>query len=72
MFVGLQARETALSFSQKNIELTEEAIKANIYKVYYQLVVSKTQIDQLDANIERTQKLLHDAGELYKTVLQKK
>lgn len=66
VFVGLQARETALSFSQKNIELTEEAIKANIYKVYYQLVVSKTQIDQLDANIERTQKLLHDAGELYK------
>lgn len=66
VFVGLQARETALSFSQKNIELTEETIKANIYKVYYQLVVSSTQIDQLDANIERTKKLLHDAGELYK------
>jgi outer membrane protein TolC len=40
--------------------------RPNIYKVYFQLVVSKTQIDQLDANIERTQKLLHDAGELYK------
>lgn len=66
VFVALQARETALDFSKKNVELTEESIRANIYKVYYQLVVSKTQVSQLDANIERTAKLLHDAGELYK------
>ncbi|MEP6844456.1 MAG: TolC family protein [Panacibacter sp.] len=66
VFVGLQARQTALDFSKKNIEVTEENIKANIYKVYYQLVVSKTQVAQLDANIEKVEKLLHDAGELFK------
>ena len=66
VFVGLQARETAIDFSKKNVEITEENIKANIYKVYFQLVVSKTQVSQLDANIERVQKQMHDAGELFK------
>ena len=66
VFVALQARQTSLDFSQKNVEITEESIRASIYKVYYQLVVSKTQISQIDANIERTEKLLHDAGELFK------
>jgi outer membrane protein TolC len=41
-------------------------IKTNIYKIYYQLVVSKTQIALLDANIDRLQKLLHDTREIYK------
>ncbi|HEY6974759.1 MAG TPA: TolC family protein [Chitinophagaceae bacterium] len=72
VFVGLQARQTSLDWQQKNIELTQENIKANIYKVYYQLVASKTQISQLDANIERTEKQLHDAGELYKNGFREK
>ncbi len=66
VFVGLQARQTSLDWQKKAIDVTTETIKANIYKVYYQLVVSKTQIDQLDANIERAEKLLHDTRELYK------
>jgi outer membrane protein TolC len=37
----------------------------NIYKVYYQLVVGKTMIDQIKANISRAEKLLHDANEMY-------
>ncbi len=66
VFVGLQARKTAIDFSQKNVEVTEEMIKSNIYKIYYQLVVGKTQIGLLDANIERLNKLLHDTREIYK------
>jgi len=66
VFVGLQARETILKFQQKNVEVTEELIKANIYKIYYQLVVSKKQIELLDANIARFEKLLHDTREIYK------
>jgi outer membrane protein len=72
VFVGLQARQTSLDWQQKNIELTQENIKANIYKVYYQLVASKTQIAQLDANIARTEKQLHDAGELFKNGFREK
>jgi outer membrane protein len=60
VFVGLQARSTILKFQQKNVEVTEEMIKTNIYKIYYQLVVSKQQVELLDANIERFEKLLKD------------
>lgn len=66
VFIGLQARSTSLEFQQKNVEVTEEMIKTNIYKIYYQLAVSKTQIELLDANIARLTKLQHDANELYK------
>ena len=66
VFIALQARATSIAFQTKNKEVTEEAIKTNIYKIYYQLVLSKTQIELLDANINRLQKLQHDATELYK------
>ena len=65
VFVGLQARATSMEWAKKNVEVTEEMIKANIHKVYYQLVVSKTQIELLDANIERLTKLLNDTKALY-------
>lgn len=60
VFVGLQARETLIKFQEKKAEITEETIRANIYKIYYQLVASKTQIELLDANIELLNKLQHD------------
>ena len=66
VFVGLQARKASMDFQTKNMEVTEEAIKTNIEKIYYQLVVSKTQIKLLDANIDRLEKLEHDTKELYK------
>ncbi|HEX6427299.1 MAG TPA: TolC family protein [Niastella sp.] len=66
VFVGLQARATSMEWARKSVEVTEELIKANVHKVYYQLVVGKTQIDLLDANIVRLEKLQHDTKELYK------
>lgn len=66
VFVGLLARPTAVKFRQKNAEVTSEMIKANIYKIYYQLAVSKTQVELLDANIAMLEKLLHDTKEIYK------
>ena len=65
VFVGLKARTTLIEFYQKNAEVTEENIKANIYKIYYQLAVSKTQIDLLDANIALLDKLAHDTKIMY-------
>lgn len=65
VFVGLQARKTSIDFQQKNVEVTENMIKSNIYKIYYQLSASKTQLQQLDANINRLEKLQRDAGLLY-------
>ncbi|WP_301926589.1 TolC family protein [Ferruginibacter sp.] len=66
VFVGLQARKTSIDLRVKAAEVTEENIKANIYKIYYQLVVSKTQIELLNANISRLEKLSHDTKEIYK------
>ncbi len=60
VFVGLKARSTLIDFSKKKEELTEESIRANITKIYYQLVAGKTQIDLLDANIALLDKLQHD------------
>jgi len=65
VFVGLMARDATMRFSKKNVEVTEEIIKANIHKIYYQLVVSKTQVELLDANIALLEKLLHDTRLIY-------
>ncbi|MBV4357389.1 TolC family protein [Pinibacter aurantiacus] len=65
VFVGLQARQAALDYETKYAEVTTENIKVNIYKIYYQLIVSRTQVAQIDANIERTAKFLSDSKAMY-------
>ncbi|MEP6465487.1 MAG: TolC family protein [Parafilimonas sp.] len=66
VFIGLQARKVSIDYRQKAAALTQDIIRANIYKIYYQLVVSKVQIEQLNANISRAQNLLHVNSELFK------
>jgi len=66
VFIGLQARKTSIDFQTKNLEVTEELIKTNVYKIYYQLLASKTQINLLDANILRLTKLEQETKEIYK------
>lgn len=65
VFIALQARNTTIDFQNKNVEVTEEAIKTNIYKIYYSLTASNTQVDLINANITRLEKLEHDAKILY-------
>ena len=60
VFVGLKARQSALDFYKKAIDLTVEDLSVQVYKTYYQLVVSNTQIQLEDSNIFRASKLLHD------------
>jgi outer membrane protein TolC len=66
VFIALQARATSMDLQRKNAALTQEAIKGNIYKIYYQLSASKTQLNILDANINRIKALAHDAEIMYK------
>jgi len=65
VFVGLKARKTLIDFQEKNGEITEENIRTNIYKIYYQLLVSKTQIELIDSNISLINKLQHDTKVMY-------
>ncbi len=66
VFIGLQARSAAMQLATKIAEVTVEQIKANIYKIYYQLVVGKQQLSSIDANITRFNKLLNDTKEIFK------
>lgn len=66
VFVGLQARKASIRNKQMAAAVTTEQIKANVYKIYYQLVVGQRQITTLDANITNLEKLLHDTKEIYK------
>ncbi len=66
VFVGLVARGAVIDYYKKTAEITQEQIKVNIYKIYYQLAVGKKQIGSIDANIELVNKLLHDTKEMYK------
>jgi len=66
VFVGLQARQASLDFYRKRTEITEQMIRANINKIYYQLLVGKWQIDQIDANIANQEAVLHNSSELFK------
>lgn len=66
VFVGLQARKAAIKNMELAADVTKEQIKANVYKIYYQLVVGQRQISSLDANIANYEKLLHDTKEIYK------
>ncbi len=65
VFTGLQARKTLIDFRDKNVEVTEEQIRTNITKIYYQLVVSRTQVALLDSNISLIEKLNHDTRIMY-------
>jgi len=66
VFVGLQARQAALDLYTKRVDITNQLLRVNIYKIYYQLLVSKSQIEMIDANIARQQELLHNSTELFK------
>ncbi len=66
VFIALQARAASLDMQRKNAALTQEAIKGNIYKIYYQLAASKTQLNILDANINRIRTLSRDAEIMFK------
>ena len=72
VFVGLQARRAAMEFADKNAALTAEIIKANVLKVYYQLVVSRTQLELLDSTIAFVQKNLADTRVLYQNGFREK
>lgn len=72
VFVGLQARKASLDYASVSAALTEENVKVNVYKVYYQLAVSKTQMQQIDANIALASKMLHDTKALFENGFQEK
>ncbi len=60
VFVGLQARDAAMRFAKANAAVTTDQIKANIQKIYFQLVVGEKQLATVQANIDLLEKLSRD------------
>jgi outer membrane protein len=72
VFVGLQARDASIAFAKKGAELTSEVIRANVLKVYYQLLAGRTQIELLDSTITFVSKNLADTRVLYENGFREK
>jgi outer membrane protein len=66
VFVGLQARTTALEVSNAMIEQTKQHIRDSAYTRYYAILIAEKQISFIDSGIKRLEKLYHDDSLMYK------
>jgi len=66
VFVGLQARKTALEYNQALIDQAKEKIKDSVYKRYYAILITQKQLHFLDENLTRLKKLYRDDSIMYK------
>ncbi len=66
VFVGLQARQTALDYNAALIEQSKEKIKDSAYKRYYAILIAEKQLYYMDEGIERLEKLYRDDSIMFK------
>ena len=66
VFVGLQARQTALNLSASVIDQTKEAIKDSAYKRYYAILIAQKQLGFVNESVTRLEKLYHDDSIMFK------
>lgn len=65
VFVGLQARKTALNYAQANFDVVKERVKDSAYRRYYAILIAQKQSGFLKEGISRLQKLYHDDSIMY-------
>jgi outer membrane protein len=65
VFVGLQARKTALNLSAAQIEQVKEAVKDSAYKKYYAILIAQKQLDFLNESVKRLEILHKEAKAMY-------
>lgn len=66
VFVGLQARKTALDLSNAIIEQTKEQVKDSAYRRYYAILIAQKQLFFLKEGVSRLEKLYHDDSIMFK------
>lgn len=66
VFVGLQARKTALNLSQAQLEQVKERVKDSAYKKYYAILIAEKQLQFLNEGIKRLEKFSSDLSAMYK------
>jgi outer membrane protein TolC len=65
VFVGLQARSTALKYADLNVKLQEDSVKSMVLRSYYSVLIAEKRMVYLDSSIKRLEKLLSDQQKLY-------
>ncbi|HET9824511.1 MAG TPA: TolC family protein [Chitinophagaceae bacterium] len=66
VFVGLQARQSALDYNQALIDQTKEKIKDTAYKRYYAILVAQKALQFINESAKRLEKLYHDDSIMFK------
>jgi outer membrane protein len=66
VFVGLQARSTALKYADLNVKVMEDSIKSNVLRSYYSVLIAEKRQVYIIEGIERLEKLHSDQEKLYK------
>ena len=66
VFVGLQARSTALKYADLNVKVMEDSIKSNVLRSYYGVLIAEKRQGYIIEGLERLEKLHADQEKLYK------
>jgi outer membrane protein len=66
VFVGLQARQTALNLSASMIDQSKASIKDSAYRRYYAILIAEKQLTFLNESVTRLEKLHHDDSIMFK------
>jgi outer membrane protein len=66
VFVGLQARQTALNLSKEQLAQVKERVKDSAYKRYYAILITEKQLHFLNEGVKRLQKLYYDDSVMFK------
>jgi outer membrane protein TolC len=66
VFVGLQARSTALKYADLNVKAMEDSIKSNVMRSYYGVLIAEKKQVYIIEGLERLEKLHADQEKLYK------
>jgi outer membrane protein TolC len=66
VFVGLQARSTALKYADLNVKVMEDSIKSNVLRSYYGVLIAEKRQRYIIEGLDRLEKLHADQEKLYK------
>jgi outer membrane protein TolC len=64
-FIGIQTFKSLIKLSQQQTALTEQDVRYNIIKGYYEVQAAKEILRLLDSNLVIIEKLVHDTKETY-------
>jgi len=66
VFVGLQARQTALDYSKEQLEQVKDRVRDSAYKKYYAILIAEKQLFYLNEGVKRLEQLYVEDSVMFK------